>query len=35
VKEPELHPEQIVNESMKAHVYGDGAVVTGVTTRKA
>ena len=30
VKAPNLHPEQIVNESMTAHVYGDSAVVTGV-----
>ncbi len=29
VKEPTLHPEQIVNESMTAHVYGDSAGVTG------
>jgi ketosteroid isomerase-like protein len=30
VKAPELHPSQIVNESMAAHVYGDSAVVTGI-----
>lgn len=30
IKAPQLHPEQIVNESMTAHVYGDNAVVTGV-----
>ena len=30
VRAPALHPEQIVNESMTAHVYGDCAVVTGV-----
>jgi len=30
VQAPSLHPEQIVNESMTAHVYGDSAVVTGV-----
>jgi hypothetical protein len=30
VKEPALHPEQIVNESMTAHVYAGSAVVTGV-----
>jgi hypothetical protein len=30
VKAPSLHPEQIVNESMAAQVYGDSAVVTGV-----
>ena len=34
VKEPALHPEQIVNESMTAHVYGDSAVVTGVYREK-
>lgn len=34
VKEPSLHPEQIVNESMTAHVYGDSAVVTGVYREK-
>lgn len=34
VKEPALHPEQIVNESMTAHVYGDSAVVTGVYHEK-
>ena len=34
VKEPELHPEQIVNESMTAHVYGESAVVTGVYHEK-
>jgi len=34
VKEPELHPEQIVNESMTAHVYGGSAVVTGVYHEK-
>jgi ketosteroid isomerase-like protein len=33
-KEPSLHPEQIVNESMTAHVYGDSAVVTGVYREK-
>jgi len=30
VQVPSLHPEQIVNESMTAQVYGDSAVVTGV-----
>jgi len=30
VQAPSEHPEQIVNESMTAHVYGDSAVVTGV-----
>ncbi len=34
VKEPALHPEQIVNESMTAHVYRDSAVVTGVYREK-
>ena len=31
---PSLHPEQIVNESMTAHVYGGSAVVTGVYHEK-
>src|ERR1700757_673498 len=34
VKLPSLHPEQIVNESMTAHVYGDSAVVTGIYREK-
>jgi hypothetical protein len=34
VKAPALHPEQIVNESMTAQVYGDSAVVTGVYHEK-
>ena len=34
VKAPALHPEQIVNESMTAYVYGDSAVVTGVYKEK-
>jgi ketosteroid isomerase-like protein len=34
VKAPELHPEQIVNESMSAHVYGDSAVVSGIYREK-
>ena len=34
VKAPSLHPEQIVNESMTAQVYGDSAVVTGVYREK-
>lgn len=34
IKQPSLHPEQIVNESMTAHVYGDSAVVTGVYREK-
>ena len=34
VQAPALHPEQIVNESMSAHVYADSAVVTGVYREK-
>jgi len=34
VKAPALHPEQIVNESMTANVYGNSAVVTGVYREK-
>ena len=34
VKAPELHPEQIVNESMTAHVYGDSAIVSGIYREK-
>jgi ketosteroid isomerase-like protein len=34
VKAPSLHPEQITNESMTAHVYGDSAIVTGVYREK-
>ena len=34
IKAPSLHPEQIVNESMTAHVYGDSAVVTGIYREK-
>lgn len=34
IKEPSLHPEQIVNEAMTAHVYGDSAVVTGIYHEK-
>jgi ketosteroid isomerase-like protein len=34
IKAPSLHPEQIVNESMTAHVYGDSAIVTGVYREK-
>jgi ketosteroid isomerase-like protein len=34
VKAPSLHPEQIVNESMTAHVYGDSAIVTGIYREK-
>ena len=34
VKVPSLHPEQIVNESMTAYMYGDSAVVTGIYREK-
>lgn len=34
VKAPSLEPEQIVNETMTAHVYGDSAVVIGVYREK-
>lgn len=34
VKAPALHPEQIVNESMTAHVFGDSAIVTGIYREK-
>ena len=34
VKAPSLHPEQIVNESMTAYVYGESAVVTGIYREK-
>ncbi len=34
VQAPALHPEQILNESMTAHVFGDSAVVTGVYREK-
>lgn len=34
VKAPSLHPEQIVNESMTAYLYGDSAVVTGIYREK-
>jgi Domain of unknown function (DUF4440) len=34
IKAPSLIPEQIVNESMTAHVYGDSAVVSGIYTEK-
>lgn len=34
VQVPELHPQQIVNETMAAHVYGNSAVVTGVYREK-
>jgi ketosteroid isomerase-like protein len=35
INAPSLHPEQIVNESMTAHVYGNSAaVVTGIYREK-
>jgi hypothetical protein len=34
VKAPSLHPEQIVNESMTAHLYGNSAIVTGIYREK-
>jgi len=34
VKQPALHPEQIVNESMTVHLYAGSAVVTGVYREK-
>ena len=34
VKAPSLYPDQIVNESMTAQVYGDSAVVTGIYREK-
>lgn len=34
VRAPQLHPEQIVNETMNAHVFGDSAVVTGIYHEK-
>ena len=34
VKAPSLHPEQIVNESMTAQMYGSIAIVTGVYREK-
>src|SRR5450759_4173182 len=34
VKAPSLHPEQIVNESMTAQMYGATAIVTGVYREK-
>lgn len=34
VKQASLHPEQIVNETMTAHIYGDSAIVTGVYREK-
>ncbi len=34
VKAPSLHPEQIVNESMTAQMYGSTAIVSGVYREK-
>jgi hypothetical protein len=34
VQTPELHPEHVVSESMRAHAYGDSVVVTGVYREK-
>jgi len=34
IKAPTLKPEQIVNESMSAHVFGDSAVVSGIYREK-
>ncbi len=34
VKAPSLHPEQIVNESMTAQIYGTTAIVTGIYREK-
>jgi len=34
ISAPALHPEQIVNESMNAHVFGDSAIVTGIYREK-
>jgi hypothetical protein len=34
VRAPSLHPEQIVNESMTAYMYGDSAVVSGIYREK-
>jgi ketosteroid isomerase-like protein len=33
-KSESLHPEQIANDEMTAHVYGDAAVVTGIYREK-
>jgi ketosteroid isomerase-like protein len=33
-KSDSLHPEQITNDEMTAHVYGDAAVVTGIYREK-
>lgn len=34
VKAESLHPEQIVNEEMTPHIYGDAAVITGIYREK-
>jgi ketosteroid isomerase-like protein len=34
VNAPSLHPDQIVNESMTAYLYGDSVVVTGIYREK-
>ncbi len=34
IKGADLHPSQIINDEMSAHVYGDAAVVTGVYREK-
>jgi ketosteroid isomerase-like protein len=33
-KSDTLHPEQITNEEMTSHIYGDAAVVTGIYREK-
>jgi ketosteroid isomerase-like protein len=33
-KSETLHPEQITNEEMTSHIYGDAAVVTGIYREK-
>jgi ketosteroid isomerase-like protein len=33
-KSESLHPEQIINDEMTAHMYGDAAVVTGIYREK-
>jgi ketosteroid isomerase-like protein len=34
VRAPQLHPEHIVSESMRAHSYGNSVIVTGVYREK-
>ena len=34
IKAPDLHPSQIINDEMTAHVYGDAAIVTGIYREK-